>query len=71
MEMVEIFRTNIDNPELAKQLTQELLARFPGSRINFDLHDRDNILRVENHLVCVDEVIKAITSSGYHCHLLD
>ena len=41
------FKTNVQECELAHQLTQKLLLCFPHSKINFDLHDCDKILRVE------------------------
>jgi hypothetical protein len=69
--MVEIFKTNVEDAELAKHLTAQLLSLFPGYRINFDLHDCDNILRVEGKSVCIDEIIEAMNGSGYQCHVLD
>ena len=67
---VEIFKTNIEDPELARELILKLGSRFPGMRINFDLHDCDNILRVEGRSICVEEIIEMMSSSGYQCHLL-
>jgi hypothetical protein len=69
--MVEVFKTNIDNAELAVQLTNRLRLQFPLYRINFDLHDCDNILRIEGESVCPQEIISLMNSHGYECHILD
>ena len=45
--MVEVFKTNIETAEEAKQIGKHLLEFFPHSQINFDLEDCDKILRVD------------------------
>lgn len=44
---VEIFKTNVLEPPVAKALVRSLKRLLPGSRVNFDLEDCDNILRIE------------------------
>ena len=69
--MVEVFKTNVEIEELAKQLTLKLARQFPGYKINFDLQDCDNILRVEGAGVCPKEIIEVINNHGYVCEVLD
>lgn len=69
--MVEVFKTNIEQEELAKQLTLKLSLLFPHYKINFDLHDCDNILRVEGNRVFQQEIIEVINIHGYECRLLE
>jgi hypothetical protein len=68
--MVEVFKTNIDNRELATQLRKELLELFPGTRINFDLQDCDRILRIESAECIAMEIEEALLSKGYWCEVL-
>ena len=46
--MVEVFRTNISSEIKAKQVLKILNSEFPNYKVDFDLEDCDNILRVEN-----------------------
>jgi hypothetical protein len=69
--MVEVFKTNIDNQELAIQLRNELLELFPGTRINFDLQDCDRILRIESAECIAAAIEGVILSKGFWCEVLD
>ncbi|MBO9620225.1 MAG: hypothetical protein J7539_14450 [Niabella sp.] len=44
---VEIFKTNVLEPLSARELIRSLKQLLPGSKVNFDLEDCDNILRIE------------------------
>ncbi len=68
--MVQVFKTNVQQPETAMQLTHYLLQLFPVKRVNFDLHDCDNILRVEGEEFSAGQIIAAVTASGYRAELL-
>ncbi len=54
-----------------QQLTYLLLDNFPESKINFDLHDCDKILRVEGGDVAVSKVIAVVKENGFTCAVLD
>jgi hypothetical protein len=71
IKMVEVFKTNVQQSELAKQLALALLERFPFSKINFDLEDCDKILRIEGSQVCVETIIKLLSSRGFECEVLN
>lgn len=45
---VEIFKTNVTHTFLANTLIQDLHTSFPAYRVNFDLEDSDNVLRIES-----------------------
>lgn len=68
--MVEVFRTNVSNPQQADELIGLLRTIFPGSRINFDLEDCDNILRIDNDQVEPAQVIALMKANGFHCAVL-
>ncbi|HKO79522.1 MAG TPA: hypothetical protein VJU78_03965 [Chitinophagaceae bacterium] len=56
MKQVEIFKTNVRNKREAAKIIKLLLAHFPHYKINFDLNDCDNILRIETQLGDIDEI---------------
>ena len=43
---VEVFKTNVADPERAKWLVDQLERNFTNCKVNFDLDDCDRILRV-------------------------
>jgi len=68
--IVEVFKTNVQHPELAEQIISILRRRLPVSRINFDLEDCDKILRVEGVQICVETIIEILSSRGLACEVL-
>jgi hypothetical protein len=49
---VEVFKTNVSDPEKAKWLVAQIERNFTNCKVNFDLDDCDRILRV----VCEGEI---------------
>ncbi len=47
MQDVEVFKTNVADPDLANMLLVRIHNTFVDYKANFDLDDRDNILRVK------------------------
>jgi hypothetical protein len=43
---VEVFKTNVADPEQAKWLVDQIERNFTSCKVNFDLDDCDRILRV-------------------------
>jgi hypothetical protein len=68
--IVEIFKTNVNEIELAEKLVRQLLNQFPDSLINFDMEDCDKILRVEAPAVIPEKIIAILNSNGYSCKVL-
>lgn len=69
--MVEVFKTNVSGNHEAKEVVELLLEHFPGSRINFDLHDCDRILRIEGTGFSIEEVMLLVRRKGIACTLLN
>lgn len=44
--MIEVFKTDVSNREVANGLLTEIQTAFAGYKVNFDLSDSDKILRV-------------------------
>ena len=68
---VEVFKTNVKEVELSERLVIQVLTRFPNSRVNFDMEDCDNILRVEAETVLPEKIIEILNANGYSCEILD
>lgn len=69
--MIEVFKTNVEEACHATNLVALLLQHFPGSKINFDLHDCDKILRVEGDNFIPEKVIRLIIENGFTCGVLE
>lgn len=70
--MVEVFRTNIDDKLEAGHLLKKLQKTFPGYKINFNLEDCDNILRMEtkNGIINATPVIDLVKNHGFEIEVL-
>jgi len=68
--MVEVFKTNIQDSQLAATIIQELEKHFPEAKINFDLNDCDNILRIEHHENVIENVFHVFENLGQFCEIL-
>lgn len=69
--MVEVFKTNIQDLDLANSLLQELNLLLPSASINFDLNDCDRILRVESEEDVTKHIMTFFEKSGFFCAVLD
>ena len=46
--MIEVFKTNVKDQDVADKLTDHIHRNFIGYKANFDLQDCDHILRVKS-----------------------
>ena len=69
--MVEVFRTNVQKKGQTKKLVNVLSEAFPSSRINFDLSDRDNVLRVEGDGIETSRIKILVKEYGFTCEELE
>jgi len=67
MRIVEVFKTNVALAASASRMIDTLQQHFPAYRVNFDLHDCDNVLRVESHTGSIDTsgIMLTLSRSGY------
>jgi len=68
--MVEVFKTNIQDTQVADFIIGELEKHFPNALINFDLSDCDNILRIEHHEDVIHKVFLLFENLGHFCEIL-
>jgi tRNA G26 N,N-dimethylase Trm1 len=69
--MVEVFKTNVTKVSQAKKIVSLLLEHFPNSRINFDLHDCDKVLRVKGENFKPEKVMMLVKENGFMCNVLE
>jgi hypothetical protein len=68
--MIEVFKTDVQQPGTANLLIAKLLLLFPGSKVNFDLEDCDRVLRLEGESICSEKTAQLLKASGYRCEVL-
>jgi len=71
MKPVLVFKTSVATAAAAARVKPLLDRLFPaGDRWNFDLDDRENILRVESAVTPAAIVIETLSSAGFYCEEL-
>lgn len=68
--MIEVFKTNVQNKDIANQIIEELSSHLPSSYINFDLNDCDCILRIEHGENIIEKVYHVFEKLGHSCEIL-
>lgn len=48
MRAIEVFKTDVTERDHADMLIEQIHRHFAGYKANFDLHDCDNILRIQS-----------------------
>jgi hypothetical protein len=69
--VVEVFKTNVQTRRVAEMIIADLIQFLPNARINFDLEDCDNILRIECQQLVVGDVIEIVEQRGHSCEVLE
>nr|WP_262908680.1 hypothetical protein [Hymenobacter translucens] len=70
--MVEVFKTNVRSRRHAKALLTRIHAAYQECRANFDLEDRDRILRIEcaNEFIHPASLIQLVRDAGFEAEVL-
>ena len=69
--MIEAFKTNVQKKTQSKMLLCILSEAFPSSKINFDLSDRDKVLRIEGDNIEALRIMFLVKERGFNCEILD
>lgn len=69
--MVEVFKTNVKRAGEARRVINELLQHFPDKKINFDLKDCDNVLRIEGENIMNRRIKDILSEHGFICEELE
>lgn len=68
---VLVFKTNLTGADHINKVRPYLDEHRQIRRWNVDLHDSDNILRIETQQLQPEEVEKIISRAGYYCEELE
>ena len=66
-----VFKTNLDNPELVNRVTPVLQTMAVVQKWNVDMHDCDNVLRIEATELSPRSVEMVLQNAGYYCEELE
>lgn len=70
--VVEVFKTNVTEKEVADKIVSDLTLTLPQSKINFDLTDCDKILRIESVAsIHIESISDQLNQWGYQCEVLE
>ena len=69
--MIEVFKTNVQKKAQSKMLLCILSEAFPLFKINFNLSDRDKVLRVEGDNMEALPIMILVKEHGFTCEILD
>jgi hypothetical protein len=69
--MVEVFKTNVRKKAQSKRLLRILSEAFPSFKINFDLSDRDKVLRIEGENMEILRIMVLVMEYGFKCEVMD
>lgn len=68
--MVKVFKTDVSSRKRADYIIDDLLKKYSGFIISFDLGDCDNILRVEGTGFEPEDIISRLEKLGHSCEEL-
>jgi len=68
--MIEVFKTNINCAEQARELVEQIQRHFTGYKANFDLDDCDRILRIVTSGAIAMHFIDWLKDCGCHAEVL-
>ena len=69
--MIRIFKTNVINSTDGNHLLENVLQlKYPHFKINFDLEDCDNILRIDGADFDSNELVVLMGANGFLCEEL-
>ena len=68
---IEVFKTNVSSKAAAARVLKVLFDYCPCCKINFDLNDCDNILRIEGDDFEASTVIAIVEETGFGCCVLE
>lgn len=70
--MIEVFKTNVNDPSDARRLVERIHATFPRHKANFDLQDCDKILRIETDERVIEstKIVALLHGDGFYAEIL-
>lgn len=70
VNVVQVFKTNVHDPDQADMLRDLVLINVTVHRANFDLEDCDKIFRVESTVNIDEKIVALLHLHGFECEEL-
>jgi hypothetical protein len=70
-EEVLVFRTSVNSHDQVDALRPLLELTVAGGEWNFDLEDRDHVLRVDAEGIVSDHIVELLAGLGFACNELE
>lgn len=71
MEIVEVFKTNVETDDQAKHIVNLIRENFPDYTVNFDLDDCDRILRIKSSgFISESSLLNILHNNGFYAAML-
>lgn len=67
----EIFKTDVNNKQTSEMILNLLKTSYPHLKINFDLDDCDNILRIQGYDFSLNNIVEIVCNTGHYCELME
>jgi hypothetical protein len=67
---IHIFITSIASKMESEAVKCTILSKYPSAKIDFDLEDIDNVLRVEG-IFNAKKILKIVTAMNLDCKVMD
>lgn len=68
---IEVFKTTVQNPDDAELIINALQQRIHSTKINFELEDCDNILRIEAQTIDIKIIENTMKEFGHIAERLE
>lgn len=68
--MIEVYKTDIKLDTDVSLITKILNRKYPNLKIDFDLEDCDNILRIEGIDFCSENIMNIVVETGFCIEIL-
>lgn len=65
--MIKVFKTDVDDIHISQKIKAALLNKYAQFRIDFDLEDSDNIMRIEGEFFEITDIESCLKSYGHSC----
>ncbi len=69
--MIYVFKTSVRTKIQVAQLKPHINEILPGQKWNFDLKDRDRILRIDSEENIVSKITDLLSNQKFYCEELE
>ncbi|WP_114748471.1 hypothetical protein [Pleomorphovibrio marinus] len=68
---IEVFITNVHHMKDAMHILRLLKSLFPTAIANFDLEDCEKVLRIEDRVIQVNQILELVHAEGFLIKIME